>query len=228
MAHTLTFPSSVNVTVGIEAVTSPYTLSDGDTIIINTPEHPTFINGNQVLEDGSLYITNSDIDITVEEGSNADNFTVIINYTGAARKSVDLTTLPGWANLSSGAHSIQLKAKASGYRDSELSQAVSVTKATEGYKVTINREYLYQEGLCFYSLDDGTTWIDGYASDYAQLVLNSVDQIRFKVVNNSNNFGFARSSTLNLNISANRGDEYSDNFTLTQDITDLEFGLSAD
>ena len=45
------------------------------------------------------------------------------------RLSVDLTTLSGWANLSAGSHNIQIVAKASGYRDSEKSQAVSVTKA---------------------------------------------------------------------------------------------------
>lgn len=42
---------------------------------------------------------------------------------------IDLTTLSGWASLSSGAHNIQIVAKASGYRDSEKSAAVSVTKA---------------------------------------------------------------------------------------------------
>ena len=44
--------------------------------------------------------------------------------------SVDLTTLPGWASLSTGSHSITIVAKAGGYRDSEPSAAVSVEKAT--------------------------------------------------------------------------------------------------
>ena len=43
--------------------------------------------------------------------------------------SVDLTTLPGWASLSTGSHSITIVAKADGYRDSEPSAAVSVEKA---------------------------------------------------------------------------------------------------
>lgn len=42
--------------------------------------------------------------------------------------SIDLTTLSGWEGLSYGTHSITVKAKATGYRDSEPSQAVSVTK----------------------------------------------------------------------------------------------------
>ena len=44
--------------------------------------------------------------------------------------SVDLTTLPGWASLSTGSHNITIVAKADGYRDSEPSAAVSVEKIT--------------------------------------------------------------------------------------------------
>ena len=43
--------------------------------------------------------------------------------------SVDLTTLPGWASLSTGSHNITIVARADGYRDSEPSAAVSVEKA---------------------------------------------------------------------------------------------------
>lgn len=53
------------------------------------------------------------------------------------RLSVDLTTLSGWASLSAGAHNIQIVAKASGYRDSEQSEAVSVTKASAFKQVPI-------------------------------------------------------------------------------------------
>ena len=48
---------------------------------------------------------------------------------GATKVSVDLTTLPGWASLSTGSHNITIVAKADGYRDSEPSAAVSVEKA---------------------------------------------------------------------------------------------------
>ena len=43
-------------------------------------------------------------------------------------KSVDLTTLPGWASLSTGSHNITIVAKADGYIDSEKSAGVEVTK----------------------------------------------------------------------------------------------------
>lgn len=45
------------------------------------------------------------------------------------RKQIDLTTLPGWANLSSGNHTIKIKAKGTGYKESELSAGVVVSKA---------------------------------------------------------------------------------------------------
>lgn len=41
---------------------------------------------------------------------------------------IDLTTLSGWSSLSDGIHSITVKAKATGYRDSEPSEAVTVIK----------------------------------------------------------------------------------------------------
>lgn len=47
---------------------------------------------------------------------------------GVTRKSIDLTTLPGWANLTSGNHVIKLKARGTGYKDSELSVGVTVSK----------------------------------------------------------------------------------------------------
>lgn len=45
----------------------------------------------------------------------------------------DLSTLPG---ISDGAHTVKVKAKADGYRDSEFSNEVSYTKAPAVYKVT--------------------------------------------------------------------------------------------
>ena len=51
--------------------------------------------------------------------------------------SIDLTTLSGWGNVADGQHSIQVVAKADGYKDSEKSTAVSFTKGTAGYTVTI-------------------------------------------------------------------------------------------
>ena len=50
-----------------------------------------------------------------------------------AKKLVDLTTLSGWANLAPGNHTIKIVAKGTGYRDSEKSAGVEVTKPAEAY-----------------------------------------------------------------------------------------------
>lgn len=47
-----------------------------------------------------------------------------------SRKSVDLTTLSGWASLSDGSHTITIKAKADGYLDSDASEGVTITKGS--------------------------------------------------------------------------------------------------
>lgn len=48
----------------------------------------------------------------------------------SAKVSIDLTTLSGWGNVTSGNHVIQVVAKADGYRDSEKSTAVTFTKGS--------------------------------------------------------------------------------------------------
>ena len=47
--------------------------------------------------------------------------------------SVDLTTLSGWSNLAPGNHTIKIVAKGTGYRDSEKSAGVEVTKPAAAY-----------------------------------------------------------------------------------------------
>lgn len=69
--------------------------------------------------------------------SGAD-FTITITTKAAATKqTIDVSTLSGWANLATGNHQITIKTKASGYADSAASNAVTVSKAASGYKVTL-------------------------------------------------------------------------------------------
>ena len=56
----------------------------------------------------------------------ADDTTLLGSVT--SQQSVDLTTLSGWADLTNGNHIIKIVAKADGYRDSEPSAGVEVTK----------------------------------------------------------------------------------------------------
>ena len=51
----------------------------------------------------------------------------------SAKVSIDLTSLSGWGNVTSGDHVIQVVAKADGYRDSEKSTAVNFTKTPQVY-----------------------------------------------------------------------------------------------
>lgn len=98
--------------------------------------------------------------------------------------SVDLTTLPGWASLSTGSHNITIVAKANGYRDSEPSAAVSVEKApavvmpNKGDIITLDsKQYrvLKSEGsvaevLCMYDANSSIKFdsaSSGYKNTYA-------------------------------------------------------------
>ena len=81
--------------------------------------------------------------------------------------SVDLTTLSGWASLSTGSHNITIIAKAAGYKDSEPSVAVSVEKAAPVYTdcitftgetsdFTLKATYKEWDGTVEYSTDHNT------------------------------------------------------------------------
>lgn len=99
------------------------TVGEGATYANNTLTLPITILGfatsaNKTSADYAVGAT-----LTLSAGSQS-----IYAVPATSRPSVDLTTLSGWASLSAGSHSIQIVAKASGYRDSEKSEAVSVTK----------------------------------------------------------------------------------------------------
>lgn len=65
-----------------------------------------------------------------------------ISFITTSKVSIDLTTLTGWDNVTSGEHQISVIAKASGYLDSAKSAAVSFTKgsATTGETWVLNNE----------------------------------------------------------------------------------------
>lgn len=76
----------------------------------------------------------------------------LVSEVATVKKSVDLTTLPGWANLSSGNHTIKIKAKGTGYRESELSAGVVVSKAAS--TVTIEKgTYQFVDSLALTSIE---------------------------------------------------------------------------
>ena len=140
-----------------------------------------------MLDDGSVppavlkSQTNNGFVITAGAGGLGGTYT-ITSKVSASRKEIDLTTLSGWASLSTGSHNITIVAKADGYKDSEPSAAVSVEKAPvqHGYAVTITKNIVMsRESEAYYSLDNGATYIE-IPCTYDDLVLNGVTQIKFK------------------------------------------------
>ena len=63
--------------------------------------------------------------------------------------SIDLTTLSGWGNVADGQHSIQIVAKADGYKDSEKSTAVSFTKGSSFTQVPVTLTNPYSNYISF-------------------------------------------------------------------------------
>nr|DAW66811.1 MAG TPA: hypothetical protein [Caudoviricetes sp.] len=79
-------------------------------------------------------------------------------------KQVDLATLTGWANLSAGEHTITIKAKADGYKDSQPSAGVQVTTYV-GYITFTGEtsEFTLSIGSGGAKEWDGTVW---YSTDH--------------------------------------------------------------
>lgn len=75
-------------------------------------------------------ITNDTFDFV--ETQTGDTIT-ITSKKATSQVSIDLTTLSGWGNVANGQHSIQVVAKADGYKDSEKSTAVNFTKEAQVY-----------------------------------------------------------------------------------------------
>ena len=59
-----------------------------------------------------------------------------------SKTTLDLSTL---SDITDGAHTVKVKAKADGYRDSDFSNEVSYTKSG-GYTITFNIDYAFKPG----------------------------------------------------------------------------------
>ena len=137
--YTLTFDSSVDVTVDGKTVYSPYTLTKSCAIAVSAMVNPNSdyyisINGTEVL---SETVSFADEDLTIRANTSSSGRTLalnaIVNFTisAAPKVNIDLTTLSGWANVASGSHTLTIKAKADGYLDSPASAGVTFEKAAE-------------------------------------------------------------------------------------------------
>lgn len=242
-------PSKGNVTVVFDShiskvensygsvTTSGSTLSTSDAI---NPE--TFI---VTLEDGyiidTVVLDNTDAEVYGSLGSISEtSFTVYPGYGAiggtititskipAAKQTIDVATLSGWANLSTGNHQITVKTKASGYADSAASNAVTVNKAATPHSVSATSvSDMVAKTSYYFSVDNGETWT---AITAAGQIVASTTQIKFKVTIGSIPIGATAqitSTQLGLNlktynsVAGGSGEAISSNYTLTQDITDI-------
>lgn len=150
-ARELKFPSSYNTVtfifdeniISVDSVTSsggsatyknlydpfdseshPFTVVLKDGYVIDTV---TF-----TPEDEGTYIhEQTDTTINFVSGDDEADYTITITSKQGGtsnKKSVDMSTLSGWANVTDGTHTLTIKAKASGYADSVASSGVSFTK----------------------------------------------------------------------------------------------------
>lgn len=100
----------------------------------------------------------------------------LVSEAATVKKFVDLTTLSGWANLAPGNHTIKIVAKGTGYRDSEPSAGVTVTKPAAAYtdcltftgetsEFTLKPQYQpVWDGTLYYSTDHNT-WTVWYGDE---------------------------------------------------------------
>ena len=161
------------------------------------------------------------------------NFTITITTKAASglKQVIDVSKLPGWVALAIGNHQITIKTKASGYVDSAASNAVTVSKAASGHKVYISgSQDTTMGGYAYYSTDNGATWeplAGGYGWSATNELVGTFTQIKFEIDADADRFMpscVLSSTALGLSLRASNGEtQISDNYKLTEDITDLTF-----
>ena len=142
---------------------------------------------------------------------------------------LDLSTL---SDIADGAHTVKVKAKASGYNDSEFSNEVSYTKAPAGYKLTITGSFV-ESGLpagssvlSFEGLDSGgflnfprysPTYSNeayvNYKSTQSSTATKKACPLVFENISKIYLSGYP------IEINGNKSDSYPKEYTLTQDTT---------
>lgn len=217
--------SALATSDAIDPETFTVTLEDGyiiDTVVLDNTDAEAY---------GSLGSI-GETSFTVHPGYGAIGGTITItSKIPAAKQTIDVSTLAGWANLATGNHQITVKTKASGYADSAASNAVTVAKAASGYKVYISgSQDTNMGGYAYYSTDNGSTWetlAGGYGWSATDELVGTFTQIKFKIEADTHKLGpycDLSSTALGLSLSASNGEtQISDNYELTKDITDLTF-----
>ena len=134
---------------------------------------------------------------------------VTINITSkssVSKVSIDLTTLTGWDNVTSGEHQISVVAKATGYLDSEKSTAVSFTRAV------INPTYQVVQG----TLPQSALSISSDNKNDLPTTTSANQQVK-NIFDNYNTMNFSDIlSTLLVDTSELKQDQYKNEVDLTK------------
>ena len=156
----------------------------------------TYISdGNEYVSE-QVYIFESDfwnhdwfkiITVTADQSVPEDFYNWFTANTTAqsSKLSVDLTTLSGWSNLSAGSHVIKLVAKGTGYRDSEKSAGVVVSKAPS--TVTLEKgTYKWKDSPTFTSSFNETVSYTSNGVDWDKFRVNGFQNIITYGIPNTN------------------------------------------
>ena len=152
---------TLTVTMGGTDITSEVAIVSTDTISINIPSVTGNIDINCVaveippkLATPTIAMNADGKTLEITDVANATSYDVYIDGTlktnvasAPNTTTVDLSTL---SDITDGAHTVKVKAKANGYIDSEFSNEVSYTKAPAGQKITT------------LSIEDASSWKDSW------------------------------------------------------------------
>ena len=165
---------TLTVTMGGTDITSEVATVSTDTISINIPSVTGNIDINCVaveippkLATPTIAMNADGKTLEITDVSNATSYDVYVDGTLKTNvasvpntTTVDLSTL---SDISDGTHAVKVKAKASGYIDSEFSNEVSYTKAApQGYYITF-ANIAYDESISehvFIQINGEGDWID--------------------------------------------------------------------
>lgn len=204
---TLTFsglPSGVVQTsmdnVTYTEATSPITLVDGMYISVSSSwqligQPKTYVNSVYVNENENNVWNNSRENPFILTYGGTLNYTTsstqtatspfIAKYVEQPKTTLDLSTL---SDITVGTHTVKVKAKADGYRDSEFSNEVSYTKSS-GYTVTFTRAQSGMNGSWQYTLNDGAVWAS-ISQSATPIVVENVSQIKFRTKSFSSGYPY--------------------------------------
>lgn len=98
-----------------------------------------------------------------------------------SKTTLDLSTLP---DISDGTHTVKVKAKADGYRDSEFSNEVNYTKTPAGYSGTITNTRWSKRACKVYRTTDSSSYFADIGvdeslqvvGDFFMVAVDSVDK----------------------------------------------------